>query len=129
LAEDVDELAVELRARTARIRTVEDRLAVARQEPAQRAALAAELEQSALAWLGRIRDALLASPEGAREAYQALFPTGLRFSPSVPENGNRRVWVAEGLPELAGSNCDGDPTGDRTAVALPEMVHELRRAA
>lgn len=131
LAEDVDELAAELRDRSARIRVLEERLAVARQAPAQRLALVDELERRALAWMARVREALATSPENAREAYLALFPNGIAFRPSDAENGNRRVWVAEGVPELAGSNYSGDPTEDRCPVGplLPRVCVTLRRAA
>lgn len=131
LAEDVDELAAELRDRNARIKALEARLVVAQRAPAERAALIDAMEAGARAALEDIREALAnGAPAAVRAAYRALFPDGLRFHAS-PENDNRRVWIAEGVPSLAGATLPCDPTEIRPKVALtlPTVRVELRRAA
>ena len=106
LADDVPELVAELRQRASRIQHLEAQILSAKRTPDELDALVATIEASSRAKLADLR-AALAGERDRREAFLALFPTGLSFSATRTPDGARQVWKIRGdvdLGFLAGSD-------------------------
>lgn len=112
LADDVPELVAELRQRAARIQHLEAQLLSAKRTPSDLAALVGQIEATARAKLRNIREAL-ADENDRREAFLALFPKGLSFSPTRTPDGKRQVWKIRGEADL------GPLTGSERVTTRP----------
>ncbi|MDQ2768384.1 MAG: hypothetical protein M3Y30_14675 [Gemmatimonadota bacterium] len=99
LADDVPELVTELRQRAARIQHLEAQILSTRRTPAELDALVAKIEASSRAKLADMRTAL-ADERDRREAFLALFPTGLTFAANRTPDGARQVWKIRGDVDL-----------------------------
>ena len=95
LADDIPELVTELRQRAARIQHIEAEIGSAKRVPDELGALVAQVEASARARLMDLR-AALSDQRDRREAFLALFPRGLSFSPTRTPDGARQVWKIRG---------------------------------
>jgi hypothetical protein len=78
-AGDVPELAAEIAKRSERICRLRAQVEAASRTPELVADQMAKTERKARERLLQLRHALSAQPDGAREAYLALFPGGIRF--------------------------------------------------
>jgi hypothetical protein len=99
LADDVPELIAELRQRAARIQHIEAQILSARRAPSDLDALVAQVEASSRVKLADVR-AALSNQADRREAFLALFPHGLTFSPTRTPDGARQVWKVRGDVDL-----------------------------
>lgn len=99
LADDVPELVAELRQRAARIQHLEAQILSAKRTPDDLEALVREIEASSRAKLLNMR-AALSDEHDRREAFLALFPNGLSFSPTRTPDGKRQVWRIRGEADL-----------------------------
>jgi site-specific DNA recombinase len=111
MADDVTELVAELRQRSARIQRLEAEIISAKRTPGEVASVFARIEKTAKTVLLDMRTAL-ADPGDRREAFLALFPSGLSFAPTRTPDGMRQVWQISGdadLGVLTGSNREAFP--------------------
>ncbi len=99
LADDVAELASELRKRNQRIVNLESQVMAAKRTPDEVASLVKQIEASARHRLHDLRSAL-ADRRDLREVFLALFPEGLTFTPARTPDGSRQVWRIAGAPSL-----------------------------
>jgi hypothetical protein len=102
----------ELRQRAARIQHLEAQILSAKRTPDDLEALVREIETTSRAKLLKIR-AALADENDRREAFLALFPNGLSFSPTRTPDGKRQVWRIRGEADL------GPLTGSERVTTRP----------
>ena len=99
LADDVAELATELRKRNQLIANLESQVMAAKRTPDEVASLVSQIEATARERLRDLRTAL-ADRRDLRDVFLALFPEGLTFSPARTPDGARKVWRITGAANL-----------------------------
>lgn len=99
LADDVAELASELKRRNDLIANLEAQVLAAKRTPDEVASLVTQIEAAARKRLRELRETL-AERRDLRSVFLALFPDGLTFSPARTPDGARRVWQISGAANL-----------------------------
>ena len=115
LADDVAELASELKKRNQLITNLNARIIAAKRTPDDVVALVSKIDTNARERLRDLR-AALADRRDLREVFLALFPDGLTFTAARTPNESRQIWRITGTANL--QSVIGTDPPDR--VATPE---------
>jgi site-specific DNA recombinase len=134
MADDVPELVSELHQRSSRIRSLEAQLLAARRTPKELASIVDRVEATVRSNVADLQNALR-DQKDLRHVFQALFPSGLTFTPAREPDGTRQIWKIEGeadLAMLAGSSGESrfrtssDPDGARrNREELPKAARAI----
>ena len=119
MADNIPELVSELEQRSSRIRNLDAQVIAARRTPDELRAMVDRIEATVRTNVADLHRALR-DRDDLRHVFQAMFPTGLTFTPARTPDGVRQIWKIEGdadLGQLAEPSREsrfrlrGDPNG------------------
>lgn len=125
-ADDVAELASELKKRNQLIASLDARIIAAKRTPDQVVEYLAKIEASARDRLRDLRTAL-ADRTDLRDVFLALFPEGLTFTAARTPDDARQVWRITGTASL--HSVVGDLPPDRVATRHPAEARAINENA